>query len=411
MKQKTLSKIIKDHSLVIRILRKITSTTNIALIFLFRIFPIDPKLIVLESEGDLSDNAFALYEYMKTNGYLNKYRVVWLVEDVKATNELKYENTAFVEKLPQKITVKRSKYLATCKYYIYDHCNLLPYKRHQGQKVIFLSHGCTFKGRKGANGEEKINVDEMYVTGKLFFKSMAEWANCDISRIVDIGYPRLDYLFMDCNKEQRLFKEKYNINNYSSVFIWLPTFRKSVNANLSEDYFVSETGLPIVYKRTQLKELNDFLNHNNSLCVLKLHHLQSDYDCFSEKFSNIIIIKDSDLKECGVQLYQLLSMFDSMITDYSSIGYEFLLLNRPLIYTLDDLEQYKQSRGLSNDNILFTMAGSQCYTLTDLESAMMDVITKNDLYSNMRIDMLGKCHTHTDGHASARILDHLRIIK
>ena len=46
------------------------------------------NLIILESEGDLSDNAYALYYYMKHNEYLNKYKVVWLVDHIENyTNE------------------------------------------------------------------------------------------------------------------------------------------------------------------------------------------------------------------------------------------------------------------------------------------------------------------------------------
>ena len=41
--------------------------------------PIDKRLIVMESGGEITDNAYALYDYMGRNGYLKKYHVVWLV--------------------------------------------------------------------------------------------------------------------------------------------------------------------------------------------------------------------------------------------------------------------------------------------------------------------------------------------
>ncbi|WP_347943632.1 hypothetical protein V4S36_10655 [Enterococcus cecorum] len=42
---------------------------NVIFYYIFFITPIDTKLIVFESEGDLSDNAFALYDYMKKKDY------------------------------------------------------------------------------------------------------------------------------------------------------------------------------------------------------------------------------------------------------------------------------------------------------------------------------------------------------
>ena len=54
--------------------------------------PMDEQLIVMESEGDLSDNAFAIYDYMRHTGYLKKYHVAWLVDHVEEARELQKKN-------------------------------------------------------------------------------------------------------------------------------------------------------------------------------------------------------------------------------------------------------------------------------------------------------------------------------
>ena len=65
--------------------------------------PMDEHLIVMESEGDLSDNAFALYDYMRHNNYLKKYHVAWLVDHVDEARALQqkkpedFPNTEFVQ--------------------------------------------------------------------------------------------------------------------------------------------------------------------------------------------------------------------------------------------------------------------------------------------------------------------------
>ena len=48
----------------------------------------DEHLIVMESEGDLLDNAFALYDYMRHNNYLKKYHVARLVDHVDEAKAL-----------------------------------------------------------------------------------------------------------------------------------------------------------------------------------------------------------------------------------------------------------------------------------------------------------------------------------
>ena len=93
--------------------------------------PIDERLIVLESEGDLSDNAYALYDHMRAAGYLGSYRVVWVVEDVeraerlKADNPQRWPNTEFVSKAEGTFDRGLARALATCGWFIYDHCNLM----------------------------------------------------------------------------------------------------------------------------------------------------------------------------------------------------------------------------------------------------------------------------------------------
>ena len=60
--------------------------------------PIQENLIVMESEGDLSDHAYALYDYMRENGYLKKYQVVWLVDNISVSRKENFPNTSFVYK-------------------------------------------------------------------------------------------------------------------------------------------------------------------------------------------------------------------------------------------------------------------------------------------------------------------------
>ncbi len=47
----------------------------------------------------------------------------------------------------------------------------------------------------------------------------------------------------------------------------------------------------------------------------------------------------------GLQLYEFIHCADALVSDYSSVAIDYLLLDRPLGFTLDDYKEYTQSRG------------------------------------------------------------------
>jgi len=207
-------KIVKKMGLrkVIRsVLYRIFAPINIVIYKICLIFPIDDHLVVLESEGDLADNAYALYHYMKTSGIVDKYKVVWLVENKREAR--KRENAVFVVKNPFWVDAKRSFYLATCKWYIYDHGNVLPLDYHrEGQKVVYLCHGYTgFKRPKGSLIDPSaLNIDEIITTGDIPKQGVMDYYGIEEEKVKILGYSRLDWFTSDLNPVKTLFFEKYH---------------------------------------------------------------------------------------------------------------------------------------------------------------------------------------------------------
>ena len=142
-------------------------------------------------------------------------------------------------------------FIRTCKYYIYDHTNYLKERKRQGQKVVYLTHGCGFKAPTIGT---KCYADEVYAVSPLYYKPMALFSGSDENLFLDMGYPRIDYFFRPINKLQIAFKNKYRFNDFKKIFLWMPTFRRSKNVLFDEDYFESETGLPILYGEKELDE-------------------------------------------------------------------------------------------------------------------------------------------------------------
>ena len=130
---------IKEKGIVgcaVAIKRRIIKLANKVLFFIYSYIPLEENKIVLESEGDCCDNAYAIYDYMRKNGYLEKYKIIWLVDEIR-----NFKNSASVSYVQKQIDNKFSpetiKALRTCHWYIYDHWHNL--RRERG-KFLFIFH-------------------------------------------------------------------------------------------------------------------------------------------------------------------------------------------------------------------------------------------------------------------------------
>lgn len=372
--------------------------------------PIDDDLIVLESEGDLTDNAYALYDHMRRNGYLKKYRVVWLVDDVKRAKENHFPNTDYVKKYPRLLSYKRSRYLAMCRWYIYDHCNVLSkMRKRERQTIVYLSHGWGYKAAKGAGDEIKTHYDYLIATGSLSAMGLSTFWQEPIEKAVVTGYPRIDYFFRNDLSTVVSIKRRFKLEKYQKIIFWMPTFRKSVNRCLSEEYIDNKTGLPLFYDIAEIKRFSDFLKSINVVVILKVHQLQAELDVFSFKFDNLMILRDEDIHREKLQLYEFIPIADALITDYSSIAIDYMVLDRPLIYILDDYKEYAQSRGLFPENAIEYMPGYHVYTVDELKSAVTEICEGEDFFAEDRRKLTGQYHKYLDGNSSRRVIELLNL--
>jgi CDP-glycerol glycerophosphotransferase (TagB/SpsB family) len=107
----------------------------------------------------------------------------------------------------------------------------------------------------------------------------------------------------------------------------------------------------------------------------------------------------------GLQTNEVLSRADAMITDYSGIYYDYLLLDRPVALTLDDFEQYKNEKGFCYDNPLELLCGYRVNTLDELLLFFDDVKNNVDRYYKDRISVKAKVNKYLDGQSSKRVVD------
>lgn len=360
--------------------------------------------IILESNPDLSDNTYALYKILLKNKVNEKYKLFWFVNDKSMYKNIKIKNVYFVNCFGKTTFFQKLKklYINIKAKYIID-CNKLVYKKNKKQKRLYLGHGMPYK-----KVTEYCNLigetDYILSLSDFFNDNLSNLYLTDKSKIVSLGFPRNDYLFSKTKNIKTIFKDK----NYDKIIVWLPTYRQRKNKNTSLNMENSyKLGIPVVYNIEMLKNLNNLLKNFNMLLVLKPHPAQDLSVLKTEKLSNFIVLTDQFLDKENIGLYEFLGQTDGLITDYSSVYYDYLLVDKPIAITTDDLEEYKKIFDFVYDDIFDVIKGEYINNFDDLKTFLNNVSNGNDVAQEERENMKKKLHQYPDGNSSKRVYDFL----
>lgn len=171
--------------------------------------------------------------------------------------------------------------------------------------------------------------DHVVVGSDVMAEIFQESFGLPVERMIWTGIPRTDFYFSQPEMDvvaDRLHR-KYPKIASKKVILYAPTFR---------DGLLDSTELAL-----DLDELSKTFSDEYVL-LLRLH--PAIQKTFKNKHSNFVIDVSG-----YVNIHDLLVVADLLITDYSSIPFEFSLLRRPMIFFAYDLEEYRESRGFWED--------------------------------------------------------------
>lgn len=150
--------------------------------------------------------------------------------------------------------------------------------------------------------------------------------------------------------------------------------------------------------------LDEFLKKHNAAIIYKLHPIEQT--AFAGRNFNMsehcYEMTDSILFEQDVRYDEILNSFDVMVSDYSSIVYDYLLLNRPIVYLLPDFEEYKNSKGFVFNNISLYMPGEKAYDFENLLKALAEAFDNPDKYADLRNNVIMNRFDYTDDRSAER---------
>ncbi len=368
-----------------------------------------PDSIVFVSSDDYTGNPKALFLYMIEHGYNEKYKIIWLFEHRENMIDFNIPNVRSVLLWGDdgERTYEAQKAAMSARYIFYSHNVNWVRKYSKDQTFVNLWHGCGYKGNV-ATDKKKIYYDYVIVTGSKYIDVFKEHLKDPDGNILDLGYPRNESFTMNRSRAREVLKEMKEKAGADKAVIWLPTYRKSTLARLDADTAMGETGLPVLYDEDDLREMNEWCRDKKVLLVLKQHILQSSYSVGERDLSNIVFINDHILKEQDADLYEMMADTDALLTDYSSAAIDYMLLDKPIGYTLDDFDRYEDARGWCLDNVKDYMPGHHIYDKADLRSFISDIASGADPYRDRREEVTSEVHTYRNGY-SKRILDYFGI--
>lgn len=361
------------------------------------------KTIVFESFGgkQYSDSPKAIYEEMKKK--FPNYQFFW-VTTKESIDKFKSLQIPYVIRN----TEKWAKTLAQSQYWVMN--SRLPNWIEKPKHTTYVQtwHGTPLK-------KLGIDIEEVSMPGtttvkykKNFLNSAKKWdylispnkysteifkrAFSYENTVLEIGYPRNDSLINGDNPRNINFiKEKLNIPKEKKVILYAPTWRDN------QFYSKGKYRFDIPFDMNLLSEqLSD-----DYIIIFRMHYLIAENIDFS-KYKGFIY--DFSYHEDISELY-LIS--DFLITDYSSVFFDYAILNRPMFFYAYDIELYRDNlRGFYLD-YEESVPGPVIEETDSLIEAILDESENKEKYDLKRLEFREQFCKIEDGKSTERLINHV----
>ena len=213
----------------------------------------------------------------------------------------------------------------------------------------------------------------------------------DISKIKATGFPRTDMFFNDQYKEniKKSFYQRHPRYQGKKIILFAPTYRGAPVSKATYDF--SKIDFQQIYETF----------HEDYICILKWHpalynNIQrgyvempdlSQYNHFYKDFSNYRDIND------------LLIVSDILITDYSSVIFDYYFTHKPIIYFAYDLDEYT---GYGGRGLYFDFYDYVYGAIATTTSQLIEDIQKREMYDEKRQVFYQKFLSACDGQSTKK---------
>ncbi|MCW0984359.1 bifunctional glycosyltransferase/CDP-glycerol:glycerophosphate glycerophosphotransferase [Staphylococcus gallinarum] len=373
----------------------------------FTKLPIKENTILYESflGRNYSDSPKAIFTYLLENDK-DKWNHVWILNDknlVENEQEFKNENVKIIKRFGWQYFY----YVTVSKYFILNMRQPKWLYKKAEQIILSTWHGTPLK-RLVFDMENVTSANKNYK--KDFYNQSRNWdyliaANKYSEQIFEsafmypkeniltYGYPRNDILHNYTSEYKHHIKEKLNLPTSKKVILYAPTWR--------DDEFHSAGN----YKFKLQMDLNRMRKEfgEEYVIALRMHYFISDnidltgFEDFAYDFS-----KYNDINDLYISS-------DILITDYSSVFFDFANLRKPILFFTYDIEKYQSMlRGFYID-VNNDLPGPLLRTNDELIEAIKQIDLTVEKYKEKYETFYQKYCYLEDGNATKRIVD--KVIK
>ena len=342
-------------TLLKRVLQKVRRIFYIVLYKFFCLFTKldDKKVLFLSASRDsLTGNFVFVYDEISKR---NKYNINMFLKKSLKTRYGFFERFSLM------------KAIATSKYIFLDDFYPMIYalKLRKDTELIQLWHamgaykrvGYARGSKDGAPTKHSLthkNYTGAIVSSEFIRENYAEAFGISVDKIHALGIPRTDIFFDKKYKDNVLKKyyKKYPILKKKKVIMFAPTFR---GAGQKSAYYNFDW---IDFEKLKKQYEKDYV------CIIKLHPFiknRPDYDFSNDPFY-IDLTSEREIND-------LLFLTDILITDYSSVIFEYSFFKKPVIFYVPDLEEYRDSRDFFYDLDKYTYGD----VVTDFDSLLKTI--------------------------------------
>lgn len=369
---------------------------------------VDDKLIIFACYGGKSYvcSPKAIYEYMQSSEEYKDYTFVWAFKEIEKYKELENNKNTILVKIGSK---KYKKYMLQSKYWVFNYkiAEYLYPKKNQ----VFLQcwHGTPLKrlGCDLLHYDNQLNtVKDMKKRYKIeakkfsYFispskfaseKFISAWNLKEIGKdniILEEGYPRNDYLYNYKPHDVQEIKERLGIaNTNKKIVLYAPTYRSNQHQSGVGYVFKSD----VDFDKLQ-KELGEEI-----IILYRPHYFIANQFDFAKYEGFIYDVSNVD------DINDLYIVSDILVTDYSSVFFDYANLKRPMIFHMYDLEHYRdESNGFYLD-VEEELPGKITRTDEDLIAEIKNV--SNNFVYNDKYKRFNETYNYLDdGNASKRVV-------
>jgi CDP-glycerol glycerophosphotransferase (TagB/SpsB family) len=216
------------------------------------------------------------------------------------------------------------------------------------------------------------------------------------------GNPRIDQFDRPVGDHEL---DALGIDSGMPLVLWLPTYRETSYTsrrigdprNWSDTHVLSDS--PVV--QSMLRQVADLARQSGVQLIVKPHPLDAD----QFHALGLRVVTGSDLRRAHVQLYRLLARAQGLVTDYSSVWTDFLVLDRPVAFFCPDLDMYVAGRGLNVGDYPSLLPGPLLDTSEDFQNFFSTCLHETSSSSARRRALTNRLGVEVRTGATKRLLD------